>query len=93
MAKGITICLQKLSGGVRDRQLGYGVFVLQLLDKPEMLHEGVAVHAYLAGEVGVVPHGVFPVEGQALFRAAVAHTPEAPHEVQMPGGPGGTRRR
>ena len=84
--KGHDHLLQEL-GGSGNGQLGNGIFILQRLDKLEMLHKGVIFHAYLPGKIGVVQHGGFPVEGQTLFRAAVSYAAKAPHEIQMPGGP------
>ena len=83
--KGHDHLLQKLSG-CGDRQLGHGVLVFQRLDKPEMLHKGMAVHSHLSGEVGIIKHCVLSMERQPLLRAAVAHTMKAPHEVEVPGG-------
>ena len=40
----------------------------------------------LTGQIGVIDHGVFSVEGEAFFCWAVSHAVKGPHKIQMPCG-------
>ena len=44
------------------------------------------IERHLTGQVGIVDHRSFPVEGQAGLGRRMADAVEAPHKVQMPRG-------